>query len=855
MTPDRWRQIQALFHEALAQPAEQRSAFLDDACAGDADLYAQVHALLAADDDPAPILEATPTDLALALTPEPPALADQQIGPYRIIRRIGRGGMGIVFLAHDERLDRPVALKFLPPHLAADEAAKQRFIAEARAASALDHRHICTIYDIGETAAGRLYIAMAYYEGQTLKEKVEAGPLPVDEAVGIATEIAEALQAAHTRGIVHRDVKPGNVLLAAPASGEPDPTVKLLDFGLAKMGGMDLTQTGTTMGTVAYMSPEQARGEAAASQSDLWALGVMLYEMLSGERPFPGDHAQSVIHNILHAEPRPLLALRPEVPGALVQIVDKGLAKNRGARYRRAADVLADLRAASEDGAPASLGRPPIRRARSRKHWALYGGFMATLAVLAALGLFWFSNPAPAYTSIAVLPLDDFSADTTEAYFADGMTEALIAELAQVGALHVISRTSVMAYKNRVTPLPEIARDLGVDALVEGSVTRVGGQVRITVQLIEGATDRHLWAQSYQRDLRDVLSLQSEVARAIVDEIRIQLTPQEQARLATSRTVDTQAYEAYLKGTYHWNKRTQEGLTKAVQYFQEAIDQDPGYARAYAGLASAYTVSADWGFLASKEAAPRAQAVAQKALELDDGLAAPYLALAYVYMVYALDWQAAEGAFKQAITLDPNDATAHHAYGVYLIYMGRFDEGLAMLQRAQMLDPLSRIITVARAYGLYAARRYDEALAQLQEALDMDPDFQAAQYYRGNVYLAIGDYDEAITALQAAVALSETPLMIGALGQAYARAGQRREARRLLGRLDELAGQHYVSPVYRTLIFTGLGEVEQAVFWLEKAYEDRAPEIPMLQVSPEFDALRSHPRFAALLAKMKFPLP
>ncbi|MDX1548008.1 MAG: serine/threonine-protein kinase, partial [Rhodothermales bacterium] len=580
MTPERWRHIQEIFHDALACPAAERAAFLDDACAGDAALRTHVEALLAADAAPAPVLDASLDDLAAGLPfPMPP---EAQVGPYLLDGPLGRGGMGVVYRAYDARLDRPVALKFLPPHLSGDARARQRFVAEARAASALDHPHICTIYDVGQAEDGRTYIAMAYYEGQTLKERLAGGPLPAGEAVAVASQVAEALAAAHARGIVHRDVKPGNIFLTEAGA------VKLLDFGLAKTAGTDLTRPGTTLGTVAYLSPEQARGEAAGASADLWALGVVLYEMLAGKRPFRGEHAQSILRAVLDDVPPPLPTLRPALPEGLPGLVERALAKHPADRYPDAAALLADLRAVREGAAPAA---PPRRASPAMRRRLPYVG----LAVLAAVVSLWAlltlwpppaaDSDASAFTALAVLPLDDFSEDPDAAYFADGMTEALIANLAQIEALRVISRTSVMPYRDTERPLPEIARALGVDAVIEGSVTRAGSRVRITVQLIDAATDQHLWAQSYERGLGDVLALQDEVARAIAAEVHAQLTPQEQTRLASARPVDPAAYEAYLRGRYQWNTRTPDGLARALEFYQASLAHDPTYAPAHAGRA------------------------------------------------------------------------------------------------------------------------------------------------------------------------------------------------------------------------------------------------------------------------------
>ncbi len=493
------------------------------------------------------------------------------ISHYKILEKLGEGGMGVVYKAKHLKLDSFVALKFLPPQLVTQKAAKKRFIHEAKAASSLEHPNICAVHDIDETPDGRMFIVMPYYEGETLQEKVERGPLEFDEAIHIASQVASGLARAHEKGIVHRDVKSANILIAN------DGHVRILDFGLAKLAKQTrLTKTGTTVGTVMYMSPEQAKGDDVDRRSDIWSLGVMLYEMLTGHLPFRGEIEQAVIYSILNEEPEPITTARREVPLQLEALVEKALAKTPEKRYQQMEELLADLEIQREELA---LGIKPrrfikLRRLR-RKRWFRYGAMVSVFVILMATGMQFFGGRNMAIHSIAVLPLENLSGDPEQEYFADGMTDALIADLAQIGALRVISRTSVMQYKGGVRkPLPEIARELNVDAIIEGSVFREGDRVRITAQLIHAQTDRHLWADSYVREFVDILTLHSEVARAIAREVKARVTPEEETRLARTRPVDPEAYELYLRGrAFAQQKWSVEAFEKSFEYLGRAIER------------------------------------------------------------------------------------------------------------------------------------------------------------------------------------------------------------------------------------------------------------------------------------------
>jgi TolB-like protein len=625
------------------------------------------------------------------------------------------------------------------------------------------------------------------------------------------------------------------------------------------------------MGTVAYMSPEQARGEELDARTDLFSFGAVLYEMATGKQAFSGTTSAIIFHAILGEAPTSPIQLNPELPADFVRIINKALDKDREMRYQSASELRTDLKRLKRDTESgrtvgARHGVPLPRR------WAVVSGIAAFLlvavgAVVLGLNVGGLRDrlmslvgarhgvPTPKIESIAVLPLANLSGDPEQEYFADGMTEELITNLGKISALRVISRTSVMRYKKTEKPLPQIARELGVDGIVEGSVLRVGDRVRITAQLIQAEQERHLWAESYERDLRDVLALQSEVARAIANEIRLKLTPQEQTRLASARPVNPEAYRLCLLGRFHWNKRTEEGFKNAIDHFQRALEIDPGYAPAYAGLADSYICLSDRGFLPPKEAIPRGKAAAQKALEIDESLAEAHTSLALAYWEYDWDWPACEREYKRAIELNPNYATAHQWYALYLSAMKRHAEALAEAQRAQQLDPLSPIISVGVAlYGYFYTRQYDEAIRRLRDTLSLFPDFAVAYFSLGGAYVASGTYQEAIVAYQKARSLSgASAAEVAALGQAYAKGGIRGYYLWELRRLREESKHRYVRAVAFAYLFAGLGEKDQAFSYLEKAYEDRDYQLNLLQISPRFDPLRSDPRFQDLLQRMNFP--
>jgi serine/threonine-protein kinase len=755
------------------------------------------------------------------------------VSHYRLAEKLGEGGMGLVFQAWDQHLERPVAIKFIGERLLGDASARGRFLREARTASALNHPNICVIHEVGE-AEGLAYIVMEHVEGKPLSALIPADGLPLDTALRCGTQIADALTHAHERGIVHRDLKSSNVVIT------PEGRAKVLDFGLAKRFGsedsdaemtrsIDPSAAGQVVGTLSYLPPEVLRGAQADPRGDIWAAGVMLFEMVSGRLPFLGRTSFETSSAILREPPAPL----PErVPAGLRGVLQRCLVKEPEQRYQRASELRAALDALSS-GATAVAAKARPRATVSRRRTRASGPIRA----------------------LAVLPLENLSGDPAQEYFADGMTEALIARLAKIGTLKVISRTSAMLYKGARKPLPQIARELKVNAVVEGSVLRSGEQVRITAQLIRAATDEHLWAETYDRDLRDILALQSEVARAIAQEIQVKLTPREEASLAHSRPVDPAAYEAYLRGLHSWNKRTESGLREGIEYFQRAIDLDPSYARAYAGIADCYNVLGWMGMLPPKESFGRSKAAAVKALELEKDLAEAHSSLAYALLHHDWDWASAEREFLRSLELNPGYATAHHWHALFHVSLGRPREAVAEMEKAQALDPLAPIINSALGFVLYMTRQYDRAIAELLKTLEGHPRFWIRNNWLGLIAAQQGRYPEALTECARAVELSDgLPLTEACLGYIQALSGDREGALGTLERLKDSAKRRYVMPYGMAIIHAGLGHQDLTLEWLEKAFQERGNLLCYLSVDPAFDSLRADPRFQEMQQRVGLPV-
>jgi TolB-like protein/tetratricopeptide (TPR) repeat protein len=771
------------------------------------------------------------------------------LGQYRILEQIGEGGMGVVYRARDERLERDVAIKVLPQGMLADNAARRRFRREALALSKLNHPNIATIHDFANHE-GIDFLVMEYIEGMGLREKLAGGALPERELLHLGVHLADALAVAHEHGIVHRDLKPGNLRVT------PDGRLKILDFGLAQsvLCESDTTSTETPgdqqrlAGTLPYMAPEQLRGELADHRSDIYAAGVVLYEMAAGRHPFPDAHGARLISAILNQAPVPPSARNPQLAAAIDGAILKAMDKDPALRYQSAGELAVDLRRLAAPTGPVAL----VRRGVIARRRAL-GALVATVLLTAVLVRWWPGPPhpggarGPKIESLAVLPFENLSRDPEQDYFADGMTEALITDLGQIGALRVISRTSVMRYKGAQKPLGDIARELNVEAVVEGSVLRADGRAQVTARLILARTDAQLWSQSYERELREVLGLQRELARAIVGEIRVKLTPQEQARLATARPVDPRAHEAYLRGS-QLATGTYEQRRRAREYFEQAVRIDPEYAPAYAGLADSYWATPD---MPPRLAMAKAKEHALKALAIDETLAHAHRALASIAFYADWDWAGAERAFQRALELTPGDAQTHRMYSVFLSAMGRFAEARAVMQAAQRLDPLSLITNVSAGWMSYYAREYDQAIEQSRKTLELYPNSDGAHACLGYSYLGKGMYERAIAESQRAVALSggDAVRLVG-LGHAYARAGRKAEAQEVLQKLRRAAQHGYSPPYFLATLHAALGENRQALAWLEKAYSERDQYLAWLKVDELVDPLRPDERFKDLLRRV-----
>ncbi len=744
-----------------------------------------------------------------------------RLGPYEILGPLGAGGMGEVYRARDTRLGRDVAIKVLPEIFARDPERLSRFEREARLLATLNHPNIAAIYGL-EEVEGRRHIVLECVEGITLAERLRSGALPEEEALALAIQIAEALQEAHERGVIHRDLKPGNAVVT------PKGRVKVLDFGLAKLLQPigDLTQTdgwselGSTGGTLPYMSPEQLLGHDVDARADIYALGVVLYEMVAGRRPFAAAVPALLTDQILRGSPDPPRTLRPGISVRTEEIILKCLEKDPARRYRLAEDLLVDLRRAA---APS-----PIER------WAEPAGE---------------DRAGRRIESLAVLPLDNLSGDPEQEFFADGMTEELIASLAQIGALRVISRTTVMRYKGSRKPLPEIARELRVQAVVEGSVRRAGSRVRITAQLLEAETDRHLWAKSYEGDLADVLSLQGEVAQAIAREIQVKLAPPEQARLAAARTVHPEAYEAYLRGRFYANKRTEGDLRRGIEFFTRAIELDPLYARGHVGLADAYNLLGYHEVLPPREVFPRAKAAANRALELDESLGEAHVSLAYGYLYFDWDWTAAKREFLRGIELNESYPQGHLWYANYLACMGELEQAETQVRRSLELDPLSLIHSQALCWVQFFARRFAEAVEQGRRTLALDPGYVIGYWWLGWSHALAGQLSEAARDLEQAASLSgRHPPIVAALGFVAARQGRCEAARATVEELVGQARSRYISSYDVAIVHTALGEHDAAFEWLGRSLEERSHLLTFLRIDPRLDPLREDPRYKELMA-------
>ena len=766
------------------------------------------------------------------------------LGRYEILSVLGAGGMGEVFRARDVRLGREVALKVLPDELARDADRRARFLREAQSASALNHPNILTIYEIGE-ADGHHYLATELVEGRTLRAMLDDGPLSIHDAVAIAAQVAAALAAAHDAGIVHRDVKPENLMLRA------DRLVKVLDFGLAKWRGphqaasldlegatADLTTTrpGALIGTVAYMSPEQARGKPVDARADLWSLGAVLYEMLCGRQPFAGDSAVDVLADILRRDPPALSLCRDDTPAELVELVGRLLAKRAAERPASANQVRACLDGLRETVTAGSGAPPPMSPTASSDRSRLASG----------------TSRSGIRHAIAVLPFRNLSSNPDNEYFCDGLAEELLNALGKVDGLRVAARTSAFAFKNRDASLSEIGRALGVTTVLEGSVRASGSRLRIAVQLANAADGFHLWAERYDRELTDIFDVQDEITLAVVEALKLRLLGDQREAALKRGTDDPEAHRHYLRGRFCWNQRTAAALREAVACYRRAIERDPTFARAHAGLAQAYVLYGWLSVAPPKDSMPRARAAALRALQLDDSLADAHEALGVYLSFYAWDQPASERALRRAIELEPRSATAHHWLGnIPLLAMARWDESLAVIRRAIELDPLSPGIASDLGVTLLFARRYDEAAAQFRATLAMDPGFYVARYHLGQALHSSGRHGDAVAELERCRDATDDPWVVALLARSLAAAGRHEEAARQRDALLATAGRRYVSNIDLAIAHAAAGERDEAFARLAADLTSRSLFPPFFAVDPVFDELRDDPRFGALVDRVR----
>ncbi|HKQ80027.1 MAG TPA: protein kinase [Blastocatellia bacterium] len=879
MNLQRFEQVDEIFQAAVELDADRRAAFLDQACAGDLALRREVDALLAVDERAKSFIETPALDESpdLMTSDQSSTLAWESVGPFKIVALLGAGGMGEVYLAEDTRLGRNVALKLLRPDLIGASQSRQRFIREARLASALDHPNICTIHEIGE-AEGLLFIAMQYVEGKTLAQLIGARPLAMDGLLSIGLQVGAGLAAAHARGIIHRDVKSNNIIVTSNGQA------KVLDFGLAKPlhedkgKGSELSHSGLVMGTPAYMSPEQARGERVDRRSDIFSFGVVIYEMATGRTPFAERSRAETMNAVINRPHAPVAELNDGAPARLSQVVDRALAKEPADRYQSIEEMISDLRniAAQAGIRVRRLGyeldtydakhgltahyEPPRQTLMSRSvSWfkrpmrrvAMALPAIVTLALLAYFLWQKHSPPAPTIKSIAVLPFKPLVAANRDESLELGMADTLIARLSNLGEINVRPISAVRKYAGLEQDAASAGREQKVDAVVDGQLQQSGDKIRVTVRLVRVRDGATLFASQIDEKMTDIFAVQDSISERVAGALAVKLSPNEKERLAKRHTENTDAYRLYLLGRYHLNRLTDDGFLKGRDYFQQAIDIDANYALAYVGLADAYNRLSGWNALPPKDGFQKARAAAMKAIDLDDRLAEAHTSLGAVRLFYDWDWQGAETEFRRALEINQSYSDAHQMYSYYLSAMGRFDEALAEMKRAQDLDPISLEKVAGIAEIFFFRRQYDQATDRYQKALEMDPNSGFTHWALGNVYLQRRMYKEAIGQYQKSIPLSgESPDEPASLGYAYALSGKRQEAQQVLAELKERSKRRYIPPTSLAIIYSGLGEKDQAFAWLDKAYDGRDSLLVLLKVEPMFDGLRDDPRFDNLLQRV-----
>jgi len=905
MNTERWQQIDHLFHSVLEHEPGQRAMFLAQACAGDVALRDEVESLISSHEQAESFIETPASDLAAELfaSGQSEVVVGQNVGPYKILSLVGAGGMGEVYLAEDTRLSRRIALKLLPQYFTINAERVWRFEQEARAVSALNHPNIVTIHEIGRVD-GTHFIVTEFVDGQTLRQRMAETRMSLREALDVAVQVASALDAAHQAGIVHRDVKPENIMV------RPDGYVKVLDFGLAKLTERQATTAeaeeatvktnpGMVMGTVRYMSPEQARGVGVDGRTDVWSLGIVLYEMVTRHVPFEGETTSHVIVSILEEEPPSLASYSQTGPDELERIIDKALRKNREERYQAAGDLMIDLKNLKQELElearlersiqPETGGREAARKSEKGaagatnqglaahtvdiaqahptssaeylvgeiKRHRLSASFALAAVVLIATTIAYFSYFArraggDAIDSVAVLPFVNVDNDPNKEYLSEGISDSIINNLTQLPSLKVMSLNSVLRYKGRQTDPQAVGREMNVRAVLMGRMTQRGDDLLISTELVDVRDNHRLWGEQYNRKLSDIITVQSEISRQISEKLRLRLTSAQQQQVAKHYTENTRAYELYSLGKYYLRGQTKEGMQKSIDSFEEAIKIDPNYALAYTGLSRAYFTLGMRGFWLPKDSRQKTEWAALKAVELDDLLPEAHSTLGLVKETLSWDWTGAEKEFQRGLELNPNSADVLGWYSNFLVHYGRPDEAILYLKRATELD---RTFGPAfEAYTYLHKRQYDKAIEIQLKAKEGKPDrgnFQLAEAYIGK-----GMYQEAIAEMQKVIARENSPERwdtFPILAYAYAAAGKRYEALKILNEQNEAAKKGYISPYNFAIIYTGLGDKDRAFEYLNKAYEEHAPVLQHFPSRPMFDPLHSDPRFADLLRRMNLP--
>jgi serine/threonine-protein kinase len=863
MNPGDPAKIQEIFQSAVELAPEERRGFLNESCRDNPELRAEVESLLAAHEEAGAFIEDSASDMAAALLDQKRQQLTQ-IGEYKIEKLLGAGGMGEVFLARDQRLNRHVALKLLSIHLTANEERVRRFRQEALAASGLNHPNILTIYEIEEHGP-RPYIATEFVEGVTLRTHMSGNGRSLMDVLDITLQIAAALSVAHTAGIVHRDIKPENIMI------RPDGLVKILDFGIAKYtGSKELrdendqwlkTAEGAVMGTTAYMSPEQARGLPVDSRTDIWALGVMMYEMVAMRLPFTGATPSDRLAAIIEHEPEPIRKYQHNVPDSFERIVQRALVKDREGRYQQAADLVTDLRRTQTalgsthqrgTSLPALVHRVP----KLSKRQAAVSLLIAAL-MIGVLGYLIFrqrsSRAVETIDSLAILPFSNGGESADIEYLSDGITDSLINSLSRIPSLKVMSRNSVFHYKDRQVDAQTIGSILHVRGVMTGRVVQRGDDVTVTIELSDAQDNRHLWGEQYNRKLKDLLGLQSEIARDVSQKLQARLSGADQQKVANNYTNNPDAYELYLRGRYHLNKLTPPEVQTSVHYFQQAVAADASYALAHVGLSDAYSALALSVDMPATVFYPRAKAAAQRALEIEETLAEAHTSLGVALLFHDWNFVAAENQYQRALELNPNSAETHFSYAGLLVVLGKYVEGLEEIKRARELDPLSLRTNALEGRFLVLAGRTDEGLARLRNTIELEPNYFLAHLFAANAYAEKGMYNEAIaTATKARDLSGGNAEAVATIGYALGASGQRREAQSILDELTKRSAKRYVPPYDFALIYNGMGELNETLAWLERGVEERDPKMLFLKGGSQWKNLRGSERFEKLLRRIGF---